>query len=271
MGFHRSLLLFLVMFLMSCTAQQSQPEPQFSKGKQEMSDTKDIKRAIDLSNNGNWQQALELLNHLTSKTPDDQQVRFERAMVHLNLDNTQLAIDDLEFVFSQNPNFSGVLNWLAIAKSDLGKFSEAGELKFSELQGYEPTNWAANGQAWSNCAKYFLKASNPERALEVLDLYFEKYEAKQIGYERYLPAPYNYKSKALLALGRADEALLAADAAILLPHSTPSDKFMRIMALANIGEIETAIAELSKLEKTYKGTAPYNDTVAEFKRLKIPL
>ena len=258
---------------MSCSAQQSQPELQLAKLEQEMSDsdTKDINRAIDLSNNGHWQEALELLNRLKSETPNDEQVRFERAMVHLNLDHTQLAIDDLEFVLSQDPDFPGVQNWLAIAKSDLGKYLEAGELKFSELQGYEPTHWAANGQAWSDCAKYFLKASNPERALEVLDHYFEKYEAKQVGYEKYLPAPYNYKSKALLALGRADEALAAADAAIRLPHSTPSDKFMRVIALANIGETETARAELSKLEKIYKGTAPYNDAVAEFKRLNIPL
>lgn len=271
MSFNRNLLLLASFSLVSCTAQQSQPELQLSKVEQEISDTKDVSRAIDLSNNGNWQEALELLNRLKSETPNDQQVRFERAMVHLNLHHTQLAIDDLEFVFSHNPNFPGVQNWLAISKSDLGKYLEAGELKFSELQGYEPTHWAANGQAWSDCAKYFLKASNPERALEVLDFYFEKYEANQVGYEKHLPAPYNYKSKALLALGRADEALVAADAAIRLPHSTPSDKFMRVMALANIGDTDTARAELSKLEKIYKGTAPYNDVVAEFERLNISL
>jgi len=267
----KNFLLLVSLFLISCTAQNIQTEPQLDNVEQEMSNARDINRAIDLSNNGDWKQALELLNRLALEIPDNQQVRFERAMVHLNLDNTLLAIDDLELVQIQNPSFPGVQNWLAIAKSDLGKFLEAGEIKFSELQGYEPTHWSANGQAWSDCAKYFLKASNPERALEVLDLYFDKYEAKQVGYEKYLPAPYNYKSKALLALSRPDEALVAADAAIELRHSTPSDKFMRVIALANIGNTEIALSEFYELEKTYKGTAPYFDAIEEFKRLNIPL
>jgi len=256
--------------LIGCTAQSVSPEPSKDEVEDVLTDRTEIHRAIDLSNDGNWEQALELLNRLAREIPDDQQVRFERAIVHLNFENALLAIDDLEFVFTRNPDFPGVQKWLAIAKFDIGEFTEAGEIKFSELKSYEPTHWAANGQAWSDCAKYFLKASNPERALEVLELYFEKYEAKQVGYENYLPAPYNYKSKALLALGRADEALIAADTAIRLPHSTPSDKFMRVKALANIGDIETALNEFSELEKTYKETVPYNDVVEELKRLRIP-
>lgn len=251
-------------YLTGCTAQQTDSR------KTKTLET-ELHRAIDLSDTGKWDDAVKILNRLSDQNPEELQVRFERAIVYLNLDNTKPALKDLEFVYKRNPHYPGVQNWLAITKSDLGLYAEAGELKFSELKSYDPSHWGANGQAWANCAGYFLKASNPERALEVLAVYFKNYEGMQEGYEKYMPSPYNAKARALLALERPDEALQATDKAIALPGSTPADLFLRVQALAYLGETEMAQTELITLKTIYDGTAPYNEVAEIFKSLSIPL
>src|SRR5262249_37595325 len=100
---------------------------------------------------------------------------------------------------------------------------------------------------WADCAQYFLEAGAPERALEALDIYFERYEGKQ-GYEVYAPAPYRFRALTLLKLGRPQEALAAVGRALADPHSLPRYKCVRIRALAAIGEKERAIVELQQLQ-----------------------
>ena len=55
------------------------------------------------------------------------------------------------------------------------------------------------------------------------------------------------------------------------PHSVPADKFVRIRALAAIGEKERAVAELQQLKPEYEGTLGFAEAVAELKRLGVAI
>ena len=57
--------------------------------------------AIDKSDAGNWTNALQELDRLVAAYPNEVQARFERAMVHLNLNCDAAASADLEQVLSR--------------------------------------------------------------------------------------------------------------------------------------------------------------------------
>jgi hypothetical protein len=169
------------------------------------------------------------------------------------------------------PDYPGARNWYAIAQRDQGKPMLAAETKLEELQSCSPEDWSASGQGWADCARYFLEAGAPERALETLDIYFARYEGKQKGYEVYAPAPYRMRAKTLLMLCRPHEALAAAERACAAPHSVPADKFVRICARAAVGEKDRAVGELQQLRGEYEGTLPFDEAVAELKRLGLTI
>src|SRR5262249_17424974 len=147
------------------------------------------------------------------------------------------------------PGYLGARKWYAIAQRDQGKPMLA-ETALEELKSQAPEHWSANGQAWADCAQYFLEAGAPERALEALDIYFARYDGKQ-GYEVYAPAPYRLRALTLLKLGRPQEALAAVERACADPHSVPADKFVRVRALSAIGEKKRAGAELPRPKPAY--------------------
>jgi tetratricopeptide (TPR) repeat protein len=229
----------------------------------------ELNAAIDLSNEGKWKKALKALDGLVKGHPDEMQPRFERAMVLLNLDRDADAIKDLEHVLQREPDYPGAKSWYATAQAGQGKPLLAAEVKLEELKALAPGHWAAGGQAWADCAVYFLKANAPERALEALDTYFADYESQEkgMGYKVVVTAPHRMQAKALLVVGRPQEALVAAERACAAPHSVPADRFVRITALAAIGDTDRAVAEFKELAPDFKGTASYTEAAAELKRL----
>jgi tetratricopeptide (TPR) repeat protein len=226
--------------------------------------------AIDLSDDGRWKAALKAFDRIVEAYPREMQPRFERAMVLLNLQRDLGAIADLEHILKHDPDYPGARKWYARTQRDRGKPMLAAETALEELQSQAPEHWSTNGQAWADCAQYFLEAGAPDRALEWLDVYFERYEGKQ-GYEVYAPAPYRLRALALLKLGRPQEALAAVERACADPHSVPADKFVRIRALAAIGEKERAVAELQQLQPEYEGTLAFVEAVADLKRLGVAI
>jgi len=227
--------------------------------------------AIDLSDDGEWKAALGAFNRLVKAYPDEMQPWFERAMVLLNLDRDRDAIADLEHVLKHDPDYPGARDWYAKAQAENGKPMLAAQTKLDDLQALAPEDWSANGQAWADCADRFLKADAPERALAALDIYFARYEGKQKGYECYIPAPCRFRAKALLLLGRSQEALAAAERACADPHSVPADKFVRICTLAAVGEKDRAVAEMQQFRPEFEGTLPFAEAVAELKRLGVAI
>ena len=230
----------------------------------------ELDAAIDLSDDGRWKAALKAFDRLVKAYPREMQPRFERAMVLLNLERDLDAIADLEHILKHDPDYPGARNWYARAQRGQGKPMLAAETALEELQSQAPEHSSAKGQAWADCARYFLEAGAPERALAALDVYFARYEGKQ-GYEVYAPAPYRLRALTLLKLGRPQEALAAVERACADPHSVPADKFVRIRALAAIGEKERAVAELQQLKPEYEGTLGFAEAVAELKRLGVAL
>jgi len=106
----------------------------------------------------------------------------------------------------------------------------AAEVKLQELQALGPEHWSADGQAWADRANY--------RALAALDIYFEQYEEKQRGKWMYSSAPFQPRARTLLVLGRLHEALVAAKRA--------GEVFVRVRALAALGQTDQALAELQR-------------------------
>jgi predicted Zn-dependent protease len=98
--------------------------------------------------------------------PEEAQARFERAMVLLNLDRDAEAIADLEQVLKLAPEYPGTKDWYARAQAGQGRPLLAGEVSLQELQALAPEHWSGGGQAWADCADYFLKAGAPDRARE---------------------------------------------------------------------------------------------------------
>jgi tetratricopeptide (TPR) repeat protein len=227
----------------------------------------ELDAAIDLSDDGEWEAALKAFDRLVTAHPGEMQPRFERAMVLLNLNRDLEAIAELEHVLKHAPDYPGAKDWYARAPRDQGKSMLAAEIKLEELLALAPEHWSANGQTWAECARYFLEAGAPERALAALDVYFARYEGKQQGYESYAPAPYRLRAETLLALGRPQEALAAAERACADPHSVPADKFVRIRALAGVGEIDRALGELKHLQQEYEGTRGFAEAMAALKWL----
>ena len=216
-----------------------------------------------------WKSALKAFDKLVKAYPDEMQPRFERAMVLLNLDRDKEALVDLEVVLARQPDFPGAKKWYASTQAGQGKPLLAAEAKLDELIGFAAEHWAANGQAWADCASYFIEGGEPGRALAALDVYFAGYEAKQKGYEVYLPAPHRMRATALLALNQPKAALEAAERACSYSTSVPADKFVRLRALAALGETQRALAEFAVLKPDYEGTLPYNEAVAGLRKLGI--
>src|SRR5262245_21467171 len=190
-------------------------------------------------------------------------------MVLLNLDRDVDAIADLEQVLKLVPEYPGAKDWYARALAGQGRPLLAAEVKLQELQALAPEHWAGGGQAWADCADDFLKAGAPDRALAALDTYFERYEEKQRGKYMYSPAPFRQQARALLLLGRPHEALAAAERAVAEPRTVPADLFIRLRALAAVGQTAQALAELRRLKSEVERTAPYREAVAELRRLGL--
>jgi tetratricopeptide (TPR) repeat protein len=224
---------------------------------------------MDMSDGGNWTKALTEFDRLVAAYPKEPQVRFERAMVLLNLNRDADAIAELEQVFKLAPEYPGAKGWYARAQAGQGRFLLAAEAKLQELQALAPEHWSAGGQAWADFSDYFLKAGAPDRALAALDIYFERYEEKQRGKYFYSPAPFRLRARALLLLGRPHEALAAAERAVADPRTVPADLFIRLRALAAVGQTAQALAELRRLKPEFERTNGYREAVAELRRLGV--
>lgn len=231
----------------------------------------DLATAIELGDDGALTAALAAFDRLVANYPNEMPARFERAMVLLNLDRDAEAIADLEHVLEHDPDYPGARNWYAIAQRDQGNPMLAAETKLTELLAHAPGDWSVSGQAWADCARYFLDAGAPERALAALAIYFARYEGRQSGWEDYRPAPYRLQALTLLALNRPREALAAAERACQDPHRVPADTFVRIRALAAVGEIDRAVGELEQLRAEFQTTQPFQDAVADLRRLGLAI
>jgi len=225
--------------------------------------------AMDMSDAGNWSNALKEFDRLVAAYPNEPQVRFERAMVLLNLNRDADAIAELEQVIKLAPEYPGAKNWYARAQAGQGRFLLAAEVSLQGLQAFAPEHWAGGGQAWADCADSFLKAGAPDRALAALDIYFERYEEKQRGKWMYSPAPFRLRARTLLLLHRPHEALAAAERAVADPRTVPADAFIRLRALAAVGEAGQALAELRRLKPEFERTDGYREAVAELRRLGL--
>jgi predicted Zn-dependent protease len=225
-----------------------------------------LAEAIDLSDDGEYEQALVRLNALVTEFPTEPQAYFERAMTLLNLDRDAQAIPDLEKALALDPAYPGARDWLARALAGQGKLLLAAETKLQELRGKTEGNWAVSPQDWAECAGYFLKGGHPWRAREVLEAYFADYAGKVDAYKCYVTAPLRAYAEILVSLGEAETALVYAERAVAERDRVPADEFIWIRCLAETGQIDRASREFAARAE-YAGTIGYKQTEAVLKSL----
>jgi len=82
-----------------------------------------IHRAIDLSDNERYTDAISLLTTAISIDPRIAQAYFERLMAYLNLDQNAAAAADFDRALSVDPNFPGARDWRSRAAESLRRLT----------------------------------------------------------------------------------------------------------------------------------------------------
>ena len=157
-----------------------------SKAKDPSEAPKLVQRAIDLSDEGDYNGAINLLTQAITADPKNAQAYFERGIALLNLDKATDATKDFGRALAFNPNFPGARGWRARAAADLGDHQSAAEDRLKDLQAHPDGPHQGMGvdpQQWAYCADSFINAGNIAKAKEVLEDYFTNYAGKVSSYD----------------------------------------------------------------------------------------
>src|SRR4051794_17814688 len=96
--------------------------------------TRLIHKAIDRSDDGDYEGALKLLARAIKADPGNAQAYHERAMTLLNLGRDREALSDFDRALELDPKFPGARAWRARTLSGLGEHRRAAEDWLRELR-----------------------------------------------------------------------------------------------------------------------------------------
>jgi tetratricopeptide (TPR) repeat protein len=216
--------------------------------------TEKLKEAIELSEKGKYKQAKKNLESILRKEPRNEQALFEIAYAHLSLDEDDLAIDRLKMLLSLNPEYPGARDWYSRTIAKHGNKIEAAEVKYVDLKS-KPNGELGMGVSpygWTDCAEYYFLGSQPARAKEILDEYFN-YESRVTAYEGDKSAPYRLYSKILRSEGRFEESFSMCLKALGQKKPVPADHELRVWLLIDLGRDSEAISDYDKMIKEVFG------------------
>ena len=220
-----------------------------------------LAEAMDAADSGKHRKAIKLFSKVIAAYPQEPQAYFERARALLNLNKVEEARVDLEASLALQPNYPGAREWLARVLSGQGHDALAAESQLKALlaSGKRHDAWAVCPQDWADCANYFLKAGEVQKARETLEHYFARYEERVDAYVRYMTAPWRTYASLLAKAGEVSAPLDFAQRAAQHPSHVPADEFVWIECLAHSGQLERARSEFAK-RADFKGTLPYELT-----------
>ena len=196
-----------------------------------------VHRAMDLENYGS---AIELLTQAIAIDPRNAQAYFERAVALMNLDRDAEAVADFSQALEIHPHFPGALAWRSKAFAALGDYESAASDCQLELE-WKPAGrhvgMGVSPQQWADCARLHVKASNSERAREVLETYFDEYSSMVTKYASDETAPMRVLASLYIEEGKPDQALQLARQAYSSAHQKPADILTLALALEASGNL----------------------------------
>jgi len=185
-----------------------------------------IHRAIDCSDDGDYEGAVELLTQVLEADPTNAQAYHERALALANLDLNREAVADFEQALALNPVFPGAREGLARTLRGLGEHRRAAEEWLRHLRD-EPDGPPGMGvcpQTWADCAAEFAAAGDAVRAIELLEEYLARHAARVTAYARYETAPLRLLANLLEQAGDTARAAELRALARASPHRVAADK-----------------------------------------------
>lgn len=202
-----------------------------------------IHRAIDLSDEEQYSEAIALLNQAISIDPSAAQAFFERGMAFFNLDQNVAAAADFDRALSLDPSFPGARDWRSRVAESFGDVQRAAEERLKDLRANPDGPHKGMGvspQVWADCARALLNAGEHDGARKLLEEYFDAYAQKVTSYACYETAPMRMLAKLLADSGNTDEALWYAKRAYSSTHKVPADIMAYALALEAASRWEEA-------------------------------
>lgn len=202
-----------------------------------------IHRAIDLSDEERYAEAITLLTRAISIDPRVPQAYFERGMALLNLEQNADAAADFDRALDLDPNFPGARDWRSRVAESLGDVRRAADERLTDLRSKPDGPHKGMGvspQAWADCARALMNAGEHDTARSLLEEYFAAYVDKVTNYLSYETAPMRLLAKLLADSGRSDEALQYAHRAYSSAHKVPMDILTYALTLESASHWEEA-------------------------------
>lgn len=202
-----------------------------------------IQRAIDLSDDERYTDAISLLTTAISIDPRIAQAYFERGMAYMNLDQNAAAAADFDRALSLDQDFPGARDWRARAAESLGDLRRAAEERLKDLRANPEGPHQGMGvspQVWADCALALMNSGEHEAARQLLEEYFTTYAQKVTHYAMYETAPMRLLAKLLSDSGNVVEAVEYASRAYSSKHKTPIDVLTYALSLESASRFEEA-------------------------------
>jgi hypothetical protein len=188
--------------------------------------TRLIYRAIDLSDEGDYEAAVALLARAIKMAPANPQGYHERAMALLNLGRDGEAVADFNRALELDPKFPGARDWRARTLSGLGEHRASAEDRLRDLRDHPDGPHSGMGvcpQRWADCAEEFAKAGDPAKAVELLEEYLTRHASRVTAYACYETAPLRVLARLLAEAGELQRARELVARACASPHKVPAD------------------------------------------------
>ena len=196
-----------------------------------------VHRAIDLED---YDSAIELLTQAVAIDPRNAQAYFERGIALMNLDRDADAVADFSSALEIHPHFPGALSWRSKAFAALDDYESAASDCQLELEWKPAGRHAGMGvspQQWADCARLHVKASNPGKAREILEMYFDEYSSMVTMYASDETSPMRELARLYLEGGETDLALQLARQAYSSNYQKPTDILVLALALEASGDL----------------------------------
>lgn len=228
----------------------------------------EIIKAIDYSDNKDYQKAIEICTDIVNSNPNYDRAYFERAMAYLNIDKDNLAIIDFKKLLELSPEYPGAKDWYSRTLSGVGDLMSSADLKLSELRDNPEGKYGMgiSPQSWAECAESYYKAGDIEKAEEILTEYFDVQISKVDKYVSYETAPRRILTKILIDTGRNQQALEVSSIAMESNHKVPVDYELFIESLILNEQIEKANKEIKSYVNEIQGGYE-NDNILRLKTL----
>jgi len=206
----------------------------------------EIIKAIDYSDNEEYQKAIDICTEIVNSNPNYDRAYFERAMAYLNVDRDNLAIADFKKLLEISPEYPGAKDWYSRTLSGLGDIKSSADLKLSELRDNPDGKYGMgiSPQSWAECAETYYKAGDIEKAKEILNEYFDVQIHKVDKYVNYETAPRRVLIKILIDTGRFEQALKESTITMKSDNKVPVDYEFFIESLILNKQMEKADKEI---------------------------